>query len=245
MFSTMIAVQTCLNFRKMGFLPSDMMHNNTISKKIILSILLILVEMSNLNLGCGLTSDTTNSTNIDNIKYISYQMNENDVRLKFLHHPLFTFEYPDKFLLVDVNKMPDYPMTYNISDTEFTYKQYIPEQVLWIRIEKSGLFTENAYEKIQNYVSLAEKQGDSYSQKTQTVDGISAEYFESQHFGIFLHTETDLIRGYTTIRKVVFDYSGMIWEIALVWNYIDTEPPGVQEYFNNIIGKFKILDSSP
>jgi hypothetical protein len=175
-------------------------------------------------------------------------MKEDDVRLQFLNHPLYTLEYPSLFKLIDLNNIPDHPMKYGVSDVDFTLINYDTGSLiaaLSIRVRAPGLnYFYNANEKFDDLLKTKTEVTDNVTVNEELVSGITAHYLES------LETVEDTIvagvlidpKHQMSLRAVVFDYADLIWIISLAWSYQDSEPPEVEEYFNHVIETFRILD---
>jgi hypothetical protein len=189
----------------------------------------------------ALSSITTPNPDTD-LKYQLFEIKADDRRLIGTNHPLYSFEYPKAFSLIDVNKLLDYPMNNNASIVDFILDQEntnLPEQWLRIRVEPPvpKAYT-NASEASQYWVNIESKTSDNITTSTKTATGLQAIYLKS-----FYEDQGSYRLHMTSFRMVTFDYAGFIWEIFLTWNYPyhEIEPPEIEEYFNHIIGTFKIL----
>jgi len=178
--------------------------------------------------------------------YKTYEMKPDDVRLRYLEHSLFSFEYPEKFQLIDLNHMPDHPMVYDVSNVDFTIEQTdLPWVSLRVRVQKPGLWDyHNANDVFEDWISTAESNGDTITSNKRSVSGIQAYYIETSGT-----REKDIISGtiiyqsrHESFRGVVFNYKELIWSITIRWDYFKTEPPEIDEYFNHVIETFNILD---
>lgn len=234
----------------------------TARKAIITSaLLLVLILITGLSAGCDnkndLPTEVTTTDNIpsDNIstdkpttdipeitKYKTFEMRQNDVRLKYLNHPLYTFEYPEVFNLVDLNKILDHPMVYGVSDVYFTIAQKprLPWINLSVRIMEPGWcdYTD-ADSVLAEWISTAESYKDTIIRSEITVSGIQATYIETNGHrpkDVFYSTRNVSFRG------IAFTHKDLIWSITLDWPYLDFEPSQAQEYFEHVLETFNILE---
>jgi hypothetical protein len=233
-------------------MPDNM--NSRLNKILILWVISIIVLLVN---GCTsstenetpvitpnpMPSDNTITTETTTSIYKTYEMKADDVRLEYLEHPLFSIEYPDFFNLVDLNNIPGYPMSYDVSTVIFTYLHDDPDLLdshLVIGVESPSVTGfNNASEKLEDLFSPKTPENGSLSIKEVSVFGIPAYYLES--------FKTDVVspspRKYNmSYRLIGFENVGLVWTISMSWNYFDSEPPEIEEYFNHVIDTFRILD---
>lgn len=181
-------------------------------------------------------SITTNTTNTPLTIYKTYEMKLDDIRLRFLSHPLFSLEYPKEFELANLNQAEDLVITVDCSRTDFGCHLYEePLQTLSIEIckPKIGQY-ENANDKLKFLTSKTIMYTDNFSSKKVIVSGIIADYLESY--------QKPLPSGKQYVyRTVIFDYSNLIWEIDMISFSYYPESSRIQEYFDHIIFTFKIL----
>ena len=205
--------------------------------------------------GCSGTQETVTDNTVDNetpvsttreISYKTYEMKPDDTRLIYLNHPLFSFEYPEEFELIDLNHMPDHPRVYDISDVDFLIKQYpLPEISLQIRIIKPGFAGNYDMNTLsEEWFSTAESYGATITAGRKTVSGIEAYYIETSgtreedKFGaIMIYPERQ-----ESFRGVFFYYQDLIWSISLTWPYSESAPHEIGEYFDHIIETFRIVE---
>jgi hypothetical protein len=170
-----------------------------------------------------------------------------------MQYPLFSFEYPEIFRLVDLNLIYEEKQAItlhsDVSHVEFTVKQEnLPEPDLIIRVQKQGfggMDDANAAFKFWSLnPGLPELNIDNTSTGNREVIGIKADYLET--FGAL---EEYIIDGHLiypkrqrSFRGVFFDYDGLVWAIMMTWQYLDTEPPEVTGYFEHVISSFKFLE---
>jgi hypothetical protein len=195
--------------------------------------------------GCNTTSSTAQLVTTP-ITYKTYEMKPDDSRLKNFQHPLFSFEYPEAFTLVDLNKIPEYLGDYHRSDIDFLIKRpNLPSIKIEIIITESGVKGyQDAKLMFNSWISEARSDGDTIESGRKTVSHIKSYYFARWGY-----REDYIIAGHLvypasnrSFRAVVFDYHQLTWSISLTWDYFDSEPPEAQEYFNHIIETFKILE---
>jgi hypothetical protein len=210
-------------------MPDTMM----LGKRIALALLLlcILFTFCVSGAGCSSVSETTTPA----ISYKTYEMKEDDIRLKALQHPLFSFEYPECFNLVDLNLDPVPSINRDISVVYFTgeqvgfHKQYL--SIFIVTPEYLKLLNTN--DMLEYYLSLYTPVAEDITRKEVFVSGISADYLKA--VGTYLGQQKSL-------RVAIFDHAGLYWAIQLIWYYPNPEPPEVQGYFDHVIETFKILE---
>jgi len=187
-------------------------------------------------------------------EYSMYTLNKDDIRFDMggviLEHPLFTFEYPKCFGLVDINKFPD--IVYNTNVTHIQFHRDLegiagPYESINIWIHKPGTWLwedANAKEAIDN--KIVSDRNNPYHQdfqiherETLNIAEIPAEYVMYSYY----RPEKEG-RGYSpysrTVRFVAFDYNNLIWKFQMdcfVESTEETEP-----YFQHIIVTFQFLN---
>ena len=194
----------------------------------------------------------------ENDKYKTYEMKADDIRLhECFQHPLYTFEYPEFFNLVDLNPnfiysipnlrgqlMGGPPMDDDMSIVDFTCKQeyYGRSSLLVIIVTQDyvDMFETNDLFKI--YLSEHTQFTEEITIKEMLVSGISADYMESFQTLGKTKPQGNVEVYRMSARVVVFDYADLIWAIQLFWFYHEPEPPEIEEYFNHVIETFKILE---
>ena len=109
--------------------------------------LMILIVMSTISVyysGC------TGETTATDTNYKTYEMKADDIRLLYCNHPLFSFEYPEVFILADVNKYLHGGFYHDRSEVGFGYyKSDLPYRHLDVTIYKPSPYKyqwENANE---------------------------------------------------------------------------------------------------
>jgi hypothetical protein len=211
----------------------------------LIAFLLVLVILVVSYVGCNTTSSTTQLVTTP-ISYITYEMKPDDSRLKYLQHPLFSFQYPEDFVLVDLNIMPEHPRFYGESDIDFLIKRLnLPEVTIAVSMTEPGVKRyQDAKTMFNSWISEAQSNGDIKESGRKTVSHIKSYYFARWGY-----REDYIIAGHLvypasnrSFRAVVFDYNQLTWSISLLWDYFDSEPPEAQEYFNHIIETFEILE---
>ena len=221
---------------------------------ILLSCLILVVVCS----GCSGTKETITDKTVDNetpvsatpeIRYKKYEMNPDDTRLIYLNHPLFSFEYPEEFNLIDLNHMPDHPRVYDISNIDFLIHQYprpLPEIDLGIRIIEPGFAGYNDIDSVfEEWISTANSNGAVITTGEKTVSCLEAYYIETSGImpdhiiaGHLIYPEHQQL-----FRGVVFDYQDLIWSISLTWPYSESTPHEIDAYFDRILETFEILNT--
>ena len=218
-------------------------------KTIVLPLLLLIISsfVSFPGTGCSNPVETTitdfTPKETDIVTYKTFEMKEDDIRLKYLEHPLFSFEYPDFFNLADLNNMPGHPMTYDMSAVIFTYLHDDPnllDSYLVIGIESPSITGfNNASEKIEDLFSRKTTENGDLSIKEVSVFGIPGYYLESFRTDVVSPSPRKYNMSY---RLIGFEHVGLVWTISMSWNYYDSEPPRIKEYFNHVIQTFKIIE---
>jgi hypothetical protein len=214
-----------------------------ITKKIKLcfTLFFMICLITTLISGCTKTQTTSNTITPH---YRFYKMENGDIRLNYLDHPLFSFEYSEYFGLLDIYQVPQDTTSSKHSDVLFTIHQInLPEIILWVRVQEpwSDHYV-NAGELLDYWVSEDGRFTDDIEINHIRVSGIRANNFKSfQVVKEGLAKETIAYPYNLSHRIVTFDNSGLIWEIKMFWFYQGNEPPEVQEYFDHVIETFKIL----
>jgi hypothetical protein len=207
-------------------------------------LVIILLGLCVPSQGCSNNTNTISATNIPDTKYISYKMETDDVRLKYLNHPLYSFEYPDYFHLLEVYQVPQLTASSKHSDVLFTiHNTDLPETMLWVRVQEPWIaYYTDANELLNYWVSEDGVVTKDITTKEIGVSGIKAYYYKSFQVSPDKYKLENTVFPYNiSHRFVFFDYSGYIWEINMFWFYQYSEPPEVEEYFNHIVETFKIL----
>lgn len=171
-------------------------------------------------------------------------MKADDIRQAVFKHPLFSFEYPETFHLVLLNQIPYEGATGNYSYVKFRGPA-IGYPLIMIMVQKKGFDNyHNASEKFEHIVNQVKSDTNNITTSKILVYGILADYLEycqvtkeEEQIGVTLYLERN-----TLYRNIIFDYSDMIWEISMSWNYYISEPPEAQEYFNRVIETFKFVN---
>jgi hypothetical protein len=206
------------------------------TKHLFFLLFLVIIILVN---GCTGALDSSSTTAIS---YKTFELKPDDIYLRYFHHPLYSFEYPTNFNLVDEN-LSDFPHLFDDkTNIQFAIKKAdTPYPRLSIIIEKPGNYGyNNATEKLEYFRSLHSSASptDLNTYKIKII-GLTALYLEA----FFSHPEeVDYSQYLSSHRKCFFDYAGLIWEIRLDWYYQGNESPEVQKYFDHIIETFKILE---
>lgn len=189
------------------------------------------------NVNCANNTDTKTPVTL----YKTFQLKPDDVQLRFLEHPLYSLEYPEKFGFVDYSRIGYHPGV-GISHVLFTIQQEkLPYQHLEIVVQKPGVRVQNnSSDVIKKWFSQEGTKWDTITTSTKTVCGIKTEYFEA--FGTRSGSKPIYEDHQESLRGVAFDYADLIWSISLTWYYFKSEPPEVQTYFEHILRTFKILE---
>lgn len=174
-----------------------------------------------------------------------------DIRLKYLNHPLYSFEYPEVYVLSDLNLPPPtdqggIPMRlqFGVSEANFHYDSDVVKSSFGIRVEKPGLYSTNASDKFSQYVSEANDMGKNVTITKLVLSGITADYVEYNRLSLDILDGAEITDTHSSLRAITFDYSGLIWIIVMYCTYSGSEPPEIQDYFTHIVETFKILDAS-
>jgi hypothetical protein len=176
------------------------------------------------------------------VKYLTFNMKAGDIRQNYLKHPFYSFEYPETYYLVDLNKPsfdPSFPATQDASDLECTYYTDSAVSRMGVRVEKPGLFYNDSKEKFGAFVSTANQTGHDTVIKKVVVFGVTADYIAYYSRGMedLPQYSPDTQSSY---RAVIFDYDGLIWTIVMLSTYNGSEPLEYKTYFDHIISSFKI-----
>jgi hypothetical protein len=190
----------------------------------------------------GCNNLTTNTV----IMYKTYKMNQDDVRLKLLNHPLYSFEYPDTYDLIDLNLPPPTdmggpPMIYGLSELSFNLETDYEKSQVGIGVEKRNIQFSDSHDKFTNVVSTANAIGNNITISKIAVSGITAEYIEYYCPRVAFLQGADIKDTHSSVRMIVFDYQNLIWTIGMIWTYAGQEPANAQLFFHHIIETFKIL----
>ncbi len=188
----------------------------------------------------GCTGETiTTAVTTPTEGYEIYEIKADDIRFLWLNHPLYSFEYPKDFVLIDLNKMTSLEGVDLIkSKVEFMYEH----STLFIRLsvivdEPFPGYLGNAIDKFNYLVSTQNSSDDIIIKKILIISGINAYYLE-------YFKDPEKIGRKNSSRVALFDYAGLIWEINMTTYSPYPEPKEVQEYFDHVIETFKILESS-
>jgi hypothetical protein len=191
------------------------------------------------------------SNSARNCSYKEFAFQKDDVRFRLggviLEHPLFTFEYPQCFNLIDPNTMPDIEYDTRVTEVEFTrqgtgeLKRIPVKSSISVRVYKPGLYGDtDAKTAIENELSgyEADENFKGLERDSISVAGLSAEYVRFSISRLFRD------RGSPThnrlVRLVAFDYAGFVWKIQLVC--FEEEIQETQAYFDHLLDTFRILD---
>lgn len=187
------------------------------------------------------TDRTTTTYKGPAIDYSTYEIKASDIRFECFQHPLYRFEYPSIFQLIDWN-LADIPhISCNETKVQFTVPTIdIPKPKLSIIVEKQGYRDyNNAAGKLEFWQDYMRDFTNNITTKKTEVYGIPSYYLEAH----FIQEKGILYSDYRVLsRSVYFDYADLIWEIHLNWVYQDSIGPEVEEYFNHVIQTFEILD---
>jgi hypothetical protein len=168
--------------------------------------------------------------------YKVFEMKADDIHQQLLKHPLYSVEIPALFPIGDED-LGDV-RTYGVANVDFNIGQNnLYEQWLRIRVEPHTWY-ENANEKFNTWLKKENVNSDNLTTKQVKISGVPANYLEVTYKEEDPFYPTHLV----TLRVISFDYENFIWEIALYWNYFDSEPIQVQEFFDHIISSFKFLE---
>lgn len=204
------------------------MHD-TMKNRIVLSLVLVLVLVV-IFTGCGGEKATSE------INYLTYEIKPNDIRFNWTNLPLFSFEYPEKYRLYDLNDVTELVITYNHSTVDFKDETSVFPQYLTININKPWAgYYDNANDYLNDRISHPEWFPGSITTSKVAVAGVEADYVESDQ-------NPNLSGMQEKYRLVIFDYAGMIWEIFMSTYSIYPEPAEIQESFEHILNTFKFIE---
>ena len=169
-------------------------------------------------------------------QYSYFEMQPDDIRFRWINHPLFAFEYPSIFRLHDINKTPGDVFNYNRSEFDFIVESAdSPFRYIWVIVYEPSRNDFVSYEDVLKlYASESPVFVDSAIRKEVNVSGVQAVYLESPQKPIQSGKQE-------TSRIVLFDYAGFIWEIQMRTFSPYPEPLDVQEAFDRIISTFQIF----
>ena len=185
-------------------------------------------------------------------EYKTYTLKKDDVRFRLggtvLEHPRFTFEYPNKFQLLDLNKAWDIEYQTRITLIEFHRQE--PGETIGSEIDvavfkpelelddfistaflNAVLTTTSTNYTISNLEILVEK--------TVTVSGIPADYYICK-LGREIQNGNEKAPSSYIFLLTYFEYADLRWEILL--RSYEEYTKEMTTYFDHIIETFKILD---
>lgn len=196
-----------------------------------------------------MTTGCSNSAH--NCSYKEFAFHKDDVRFRLggviLEHPLFTFEYPQCFNLIDLNVLPDIVYDARVTEVRFT-RQGTGELKLLpvfssidVKVYKPGLYGDtDARTAIEKELSYYENDENFkvLERKSISVAGLSAEYVS---FSTSMPYSNPSIPTHNRlVRLVAFDYAGFVWKIELAC--FEEEIQETQAYFDHLLDTFRILD---
>jgi hypothetical protein len=206
----------------------------------ILNAIMIAVLMT---MGC--------SNSARNCNYKEFALHKDDVRFRLcgviIEHPIFTFEYPQCFNLIDLNGLPDIVYDARVTEVSFTRRgtgelKLLPViSSISVKVYKPGLYGDTdartAIEKELSYYE-ADENFKVLERGSINVIGLSAEYVSFSTSRLFRD------RSFPThnrlVRLVSFDYAGFVWKIELVC--FEEEIQETQAYFDHLLETFRVLD---
>lgn len=191
------------------------------------------------------------SNSARNCSYKEFALHKDDVRFRLggviLEHPLFTFEYPQCFDLIDLNVLPDIVYDTRVTEVRFTRQgtgelKLLPvKSSIDVKVYKPGLYGDTdaraAIEKALSYY----KDDENFKvleRKSISIAGLSTEYVSFSISRLF--RDSSLYTHNRLVRLVTFDYRGFVWKIELVC--FEEEIQETQAYFDHLIDTFKIFE---
>jgi hypothetical protein len=199
---------------------------------------IVLLSLLVFSFGCSKTSESSTVT------YKTFVLKANDIRLRNLQHPLYSFEYPSIFEFNDVT--PPFQKGFNgpmipsdTSEISSFAETDLYHASLGVQVSKRHRFFASAAEKFDDNISYAYLYGDNITAKKVTISGIIADYIEFSRTEK-LNTSDGLVNTRESFRRVFFEYADLIWTIGMNWSSIDPEPLEIQVYFDHLIETFKI-----
>jgi hypothetical protein len=209
-----------------------------------ITLIVVYLLVSIFFLGCS-----NFNANLPTTTYKTYQIEPDDIRLQQMTFPLFSFEYPDIFRLIDLNLIVQESgantYRYGVSKVEFTIPRLdLPEPILSIGVQKVGIQDiYNANDSLSYWtsyeISLSETVNITTNKTSiQGIPAIETEIFKTLgEFSISGHSVYPPRKS--IFRGVFFEYNNMVWAIILNWDYLNSEPPEVRQYFDHVIETFK------
>jgi hypothetical protein len=190
---------------------------------------------------------TPNIPTENQIYYQKYEMKSDDIRLKYFLHPLFSFEYPDRYYKVqDFDQTQDSELSGNYSDMIINGVGITKNgNSIIIRVQKPGYKdNNNANALLLNTINSVKEITDNYTLSKICIGGVNASYLEyyQKISEPILGAEITLLFHYMSTRIVIFDYRNLIWELIMDYHYSIPEPTRAREIFCHIIDTFKFLD---
>jgi hypothetical protein len=174
-------------------------------------------------------------------EYETFEIKADDIRFTYFHPPLFKFEYPLIYKLIDENQMDFHQFGENFLQVYFIVQNKgIPKAGLYLTVQ-----TPEKYPYFKNAKELLDWELSNYFQTSTVVTGnmivfgISGYYLESQGD---VKNDPNYPEYSVTTRQCIFDYDGLIWQIILNWCYRGEEPPIIKDYFDHLIETFEILN---
>ena len=197
------------------------------------------------------------SCNNNNCDYKLFAFKEDDIRIRviggvILEHPLFTFEYPRCFELIDLNRMPDIAH-YRSYVTDVTFLRRVEDKLFFeefisVVVHRPGVWGDtDAKTYINNVINMYSSPPDYENfqliQKTSiNIDGLPAEYISFSY-----HTPTSEGTSYPpydrVVRLVSFDYDGFLWKLR--FDCYTESAEETELYFNHLIETFEFIEKEP
>lgn len=180
---------------------------------------------------------TTSSDSTIEGAFSTYMLSAEKKSLSWCNHPLFTFEYPSVFSLVDeyeirsVNWLDRSEINFVCSMSGTPYKQ------LNITVLKPAdndyQHYDNAHDRLENWLGETTKFGEYPNFKEVYISGMKAYYAESSP-----------TPNNETYRLILFDFEDLIWEIVMITNSSFSEPKEIQQAFDHIVSSFHFLNET-
>lgn len=210
---------------------------------LILSIVLIMLTFLS---GCI-------SSNYDSVGYRVFSFSSDDIRFKLkgniIHeHPLFIFEYPKSFTIIN----DDDQILFNMRVTMVSFvrkpkgvNESLPNSSLSVSVHEPGLWSDTDAETTVNNIityNTADQKFKIFENHSINIAGMDAKYLSYS-----FHQPATEGFGYSpippyneTVKFICFDYKGFIWRACLNCLEEETQETGI--YFTRLIDTFRILE---
>jgi hypothetical protein len=211
-----------------------------------LSAVFILIILAAVLSSCG------DSISANTQGYGKFQFSPDDIRFKLkgtlIHeHPLFSFEYPLSFTLVD--NQDDILLNMRITTVAFEHSargvESLPKTNLSISVHEPGIWSDisssaaiiniiNYHNSDRNF-TVIEKGSRTFGGKTANFIYYTYDQPAKEGFG---YSPIPAFKG--AVQFASFDYEGYVWRACL--NCLEEEIPETSSYFQHVLDSFQISE---